>query len=329
MSQSRLETKVGLFVLTGLVLLAVLAILFSKGAAFYQRTFTLRLKSSNVSGIKAGANVLVAGVPVGRASSVELDSDGRTVTIHLRIFQKYQIYDDARFEIEASGFLGDQIIAVYPGANAGRLLQNGDEVRCRTPFNIQEAVAQAMETLSHIGQTTTNLNAAVTDVRRYALTPQTLTNLAGAVDRLALLSEDAGGAISNLNSLVTANAQPVTSAVSNLNVFSSQLSPVALRANDLLSNNAAAITVAIRNLETASGQLTNLLHELQTGRGPAGRVLHDEEMAENISAVARNLAITSSNLNRLGLWGILWRPRAPRTNEPGPAVLRAPHDPFR
>ena len=329
MSPSRLEIKVGLFVLLGLVLLAALAILLSKGTAFYQRTFTLRLKSSNVSGIKAGANVLVAGVQVGRASGVELDPDGRTVTIYLRIIQKYKIYDDARFEIEASGFLGDQIIAVYPGANAGRLLQNGDEVRCRTPFNIQEAVAQAMETLSHIGQTTTNLNAAVTDVRRYALTPRTLTNLAGAVDRLALVSEDAGNAISNLNSLVTANAQPVASAVSNLNVFSGQLSPVALRANDLLSNNAAAITVAIRNLETASGQLTNLLHELQTGRGPAGRVLHDEEMAESISAVARNLAITSSNLNRLGLWGILWKRKEPRTNEPGPAVLRAPHDPFR
>jgi len=329
MSQSRLEIKVGLFVLLGLVLLAALAILLSKGTAFYQRTFTLRLKSSNVSGIKAGANVLVAGVQVGRASGVELDPDGRTVTIYLRIIQKYKIYDDARFEIEASGFLGDQIIAVYPGANAGRLLQNGDEVRCRTPFNIQEAVAQAMETLSHIGQTTTNLNAAVTDVRRYALTPRTLTNLAGAVDRLALVSDDAGNAISNLNLLVTANAQPVASAVSNLNVFSSQLSPVALRANDLLSNNAAAITVAIRNLETASGQLTNLLHELQTGRGPAGRVLHDEEMAENISAVARHLAITSSNLNRLGLWGILWKRKEPRTNEPAPAVLRAPHDPFR
>jgi phospholipid/cholesterol/gamma-HCH transport system substrate-binding protein len=326
MSQSRLETKVGLFALLGLVLLAVLAILFSKGTSFYQRTFMLRLKSSNVSGIKVGANVLVAGVQVGRASGVDLDPDGRTVTIHLRIYQRYQIYEDARFEIEASGFLGDQIIAIYPGANAGRLLQNGDEVRCRTPFNIQEAVAQAMETLSHIGEATTNLNAAVSDVRRYALTPRTLTNLAGAVDRFALLSEDAGGAISNLNALVTANAQPVASTVSNLNVFSGQLSPLAGRANDLLSNNTTAITVAVRNIETASGQLTNLLHELQTGRGPAGRILHDEEMAENISEVARNLAITSSNLNRVGLWGILRKPKEPRTNELAPAVLRSPHD---
>jgi phospholipid/cholesterol/gamma-HCH transport system substrate-binding protein len=326
MTPSRLETKVGVFVLTGLILLAVLAILFSKGTSFYQRTFTLRLKSSNVSGIKVGANVLVAGVQVGRASGVELDPDGRTVTIHLRIYQKYQIYDDARFEIEASGFLGDQIIAIYPGANAGRLLQNGDEVRCRTPFNVQEAVAQAMETLSHIGQATTNLNAAVSDVRRYALTPQTLTNLAGAIDRLALLSADAGSAISNLDALIEANAGPVTGAVSNLNVFSGQLSPIAARANGILSNNEAAITMAIKNIETASGQLTNLLHELQAGHGPAGRVLHDEELAENISAVARNLSITSSNLNRLGLWGILWSKKTPRANEPAPAVLRSPRD---
>jgi phospholipid/cholesterol/gamma-HCH transport system substrate-binding protein len=329
MSQSRLEIKVGLFVLTGLILLAVLAILFSKGATFYQSTFTLRLKSSNVSGIKAGANVLVAGVQVGNASKVELARDGRSVTIHLRIYQRYQIYSDARFEIEASGFLGDQIIAVYPGANAGRLLQDGDEVRCRTPFNIQEAVAQAMDTLTHIGQATTNLNAAVSDVRRHVLTPETLTNLAGTVNRLALLSSDAGSAISNLDSMITANAGPVTSAVSNLNIFSGQLSPVALRANNILSNNEAAIAMAIKNIETASGQLTNLLYDLQAGRGPAGRVLRDEEMAENISAAARNLSITTSNLNRLGLWGVLWKQKGQQTSEPPPSPVRSPRDSYR
>jgi hypothetical protein len=99
-----------------------------------------------------------------------------------------------------------------------------------------------------------------------------------------------------------------------------------VRANDLLSNNEATITLAIKNIETASGQLTNLLHDLQAGRGPAGRVLHDEEMAENISAVARNLSIASSNLNRLGLLSMLRKPKEPRTNAPAPAVLRSPRD---
>src|SRR5512136_2435295 len=108
MSEIRLQTKVGLFVFLGLVLLAVLVLLFSKGTMFQGTTFTLRLKSNNVAGIGSGANVLLSGVKVGRVSHVSLDPDGRTVTIYLKILQQYRIFLDARFEIESFGFLGDQ-----------------------------------------------------------------------------------------------------------------------------------------------------------------------------------------------------------------------------
>ena len=330
MSHSRLEIKVGVFVLTGLVLLAALALLFSKGATFYQQTFALRLKSTNVGGIKAGANVLVSGVPVGRVSSVGLDPDGKSVTIQLKIFQKYRIFDDARFEIEQFGFLGDQFIVIYPGANQGRQLQDGDEVQCRTPFNMHEAVASATETISRIGQAATNLNAAVSDVRRFVLNQQTLTNLAVALDRFALLSAEAFGTVSNLNSLIESNSLPVTLAVSNLNQFSARLDPLAARANALLADNEAQVGAAIKNIETASGMLTNLLRDLQAGRGLAGRVLRDEALANDLSDAARNLAITTSNLNRVGLWGILWKRKAPATNRaPAKTATTAPHDPFR
>ena len=68
MSKSRLELKVGVFVLIGLLLLATLVILLSKGTTFFTGTFELRLRSGNVGGIKAGANILLSGVPVGRVS---------------------------------------------------------------------------------------------------------------------------------------------------------------------------------------------------------------------------------------------------------------------
>lgn len=52
MSQSRVEIKVGAFLLLGLALLAVLAILFSRGAGFYRDTYEIRLTTGNVGGIK-------------------------------------------------------------------------------------------------------------------------------------------------------------------------------------------------------------------------------------------------------------------------------------
>lgn len=96
MSRSRVEIKVGMFVLVGLLLLAAFVLLFSKGTAFWRGTFELRLKSENVGGIKPGSNILLAGVPVGRVTRAELAPDGKGVTIYLRILSKYQIYDDGK-----------------------------------------------------------------------------------------------------------------------------------------------------------------------------------------------------------------------------------------
>lgn len=329
MSQTRLEIRVGAFVLTGLVLLAVLLLLFSKGTTFFTGTYELRLKSANVGGIKAGANILLAGVPVGRVSGVELSAAGTNVTIFLRLFSKHHLYDGAVFKIQQFGFLGDQYVSITPGTNYVRLLKSGDEVNCDNPFDMQETVSKAAETISRIGQVTTNVNAAVADVRRHVLTEQKLTNLGASIDRFALLTSDAQNAVSNVNALVSANALPVAVTVSNLSHFSTQLAPLGANVNEWLGTNEDRITVIVQNIENASTILTNLLRGLESGQGAAGRLLRDEALAANLSAVAQNLAVTTSNLNRRGLWGILWKQKEPRTNSSAAEHLSAPHDPFR
>jgi len=311
MSQSRVEIKVGAFLLLGLGLLAVLAILFSRGAAFYRDTYEIRLTSGNVGGIKRGASVLMRGIQIGTVSRATINPDGQGVTMILKIRSQYMLYHDARFEIEQSGFLGDQFIAIYPGDNKGPPLVNGDEVAARNPFNMQEAVAVATATIRKIGEVSSNLDAAVTDVRRVVLTESTLQNFVTALDRFALITKDAQAAVSSLNTLVTTNTLPVTAAVSNLNAFTAQLPPLADYISDLVTNNGAEISTVIRNLETGSSTLTNLMAGLQRGDGTAGRLLRDEAMANHLADIAYNLAITTSNLNTRGLWGILWKQKHP------------------
>ena len=46
----------------------------------------------------------------------------------------------------------------------------------------------------------------------------------------------------------------------------------------------------------------------------AGTVLQNEQLATNVQAIANNLAVASSNLNRLGLWHFLWHHEPLRTN---------------
>jgi hypothetical protein len=63
---------------------------------------------------------------------------------------------------------------------------------------------------------------------------------------------------------------------------------------------------------------------LQAGKGLAGNVLRNEVLATNFQEIAGNLAVTTSNLNRVGLWGILWSKTPPKTAAPASKPLAAP-----
>lgn len=319
MSQSRIQTKVGIFLLFGLVLLGALTILFSRSTPFYKNYYELRLKSGNVGGIKNGAKVLMRGVQVGLVKSTQLNEGGRTVTIFLKVESQFKLYSDARFEIEQAGFLGDQFIAIYPTDDLGYALTNHADVVAKAPFNMQEAVAVATEMLMKISQTTTNLNAAVSDIRRLVLTEEKLQGIGTSLQRLDTMTREAETMVKHLSGLVSNNTAPVNTVVSNLNQFAAQLPPLASYVHSLVATNEASLNNAIKNLETASGSLTNVLADLESGQGVAGRLLRDEALASNLNLIAQNLATTTSNLNTRGLWGILWKqkvPPPPKTNAP-------------
>src|SRR5947209_9090573 len=107
MSKSRLEWRVGVFVLIGLVLLAGLIINFSKGGHFGPK-YTIVMRAANVGGLKKKASVLMSGVQIGVVRDIRLGPQGTNVSIFLTIYNEYRIHKDARFLIEQSGFLGDQ-----------------------------------------------------------------------------------------------------------------------------------------------------------------------------------------------------------------------------
>ncbi len=319
MSQTRIQTQVGIFLLFSLVLLGGLTLLFSRSIPFYKSYYELRLKSGNVGGLKSGAKVLMRGIQVGLVKGTQLNEGGKSVTIFLKVESEFKLYSDARFEIEQAGFLGDQFIAIYPTDDLGYVLTNRADVVAKAPFNMQEAVAVATDTIRQISHTVTNLNAAVSDVRRLVLTEDKLQNLGNSIERLDKMTTEAEAMVKHVSDLVASNTAPVATVVSNLDRFAAQLPPLADYAHSLIANNETNLNNAILNLEATTVTLTNLVTDLQNGRGVAGRLLRDETLATNLTTIAQNLTVTTSNLNTRGLWGIMWKqkvPPPPETNAP-------------
>ncbi|MGC9940228.1 MAG: MlaD family protein [Verrucomicrobiota bacterium] len=314
MQKSRLEIKVGLFVFLGLALLAVLLIQFSKGTSLFRGTYELHLHAANVGGIKPRAAVLLAGVQVGTVTDIQLAADGKSVTMILKIYKDYPIYHDAHFVIEQSGFLGDQYVSVNPTDNELPLLTNNAEVPCDAPFNLQEVARSASGFIQQIDGTAKKLDASVTDLRAQVLNAQTLSSFGVAMTNMRAVTEQALEAVHGIQTIVATNGPQIDTAFSNFVYFSTELTQLANSAQTILTTNGQNLNAATKNIQEISVNLKQMSADLQAGKGLAGTVLQNEELATNVQIIAANLAITSSNLNRHGLWGILWSHKAPATN---------------
>ena len=325
MEKSRLEIKVGLFIFIGLALLAALLLQFSKSTSLWRGTYQINLHAANVGGIKPRAGVLLAGVPIGSVRDIHLADDGKSVTMILKIYNEVPIYHDARFVIEQSGFLGDQFISVIPNTNALPVLTNGANVECQSPFNIQQVARDAAGFIQRIDETAKKLDASVTDLRSQVLNPETLAGFGTSITNMKRFTEQALATVQDINTIVNTNGTQVGVAVSNAVFFSSQLTQLSDSARDTLATNSANISRATKDFADTAATFKQLAADLQAGKGLAGTMLQNPELATNIQAIAANLAVTSSNLNQRGLWGILWahKPARPETAET-PAAAPTP-----
>src|SRR5438067_361072 len=155
MNETRFALKVGIFVALGILLVAALLVVFSKGLNLFTPTYELRLRSATVGGLKNRAAVLLNGVSIGNVVGTEVAPGSRGVIIRVRINSKYSIHDDARFAIEQIGFLGDQFIAIYEQESKAPapILQPGAEVAVEEPLNIEKTVRSATSLIQRVDQT--------------------------------------------------------------------------------------------------------------------------------------------------------------------------------
>lgn len=312
MNDSRKNLSVGIFVLVGVVLTAVLMIAFSRGKLFSSGTYKLSLKAVNVGGIKMKAQVQMAGVVVGHVDSVELAPDGKSVTIGIGIEKKFQIHGDAVFGIDASGFLGDQFVSIKPTANEKPLLKDGDTVVCEEPFNLQDTARAAAGFIKRLDATAARLNDAIARVDELVLNKETLTNLAVTVRNLRTVSERAMVAMDGIDSIVQTNREPISLAVTNLLVFSTELNRVMGRLDSVVATNASHINATLTNFQAASDSIRDIVAGIEQGQGTVGGLLKDPELKNQLSVVASNLVILSGNLSR---YGILYKPPQARPRQ--------------
>ena len=306
--KARTEIKVGLFVLIGLVLAAGLIIKFNKGAGAFTKTYRIRLQAKDVSGVIPGSFVLMAGVRVGSIERIELDSNSGSVTLVARLLTQYQLREDSQFMIKQSGFLGDQYIAVFQG-KTNTFLAEGSVVQVEAPFDLGEVARSTGGLIKRVDTMVGQLTNAVDRVDKTLLAGETLTNLAKIVDNFHTVSESTLATLTKVEALVATNTPGINASVTNAQKFTLQLNELAAELRVVIQTNRDSLTASMKNIEGATSNLNVAMADVSAGKGLAGSLIKNDQLAADMSQIVSNLSVFSSNLNNKGLWGVIRKPK--------------------
>ncbi len=127
MKKASLEIVVGLFMVAGFLAFVYVSLQFGEFSIFsLDKNYEIRAEFTNVSGLKDGATVEIAGVGVGKVSAIRLDNKDRAMVV-MRIEKSVRITDDAIASIRTQGIIGDKYVKISEGGSSENL-KDGDTI---------------------------------------------------------------------------------------------------------------------------------------------------------------------------------------------------------
>ena len=127
MKQSSVELGVGVFVLLGIICVGYLTIRLGEIEVLGDKTYMLNARFKSVTGLRAGAQVEIAGVQVGQVDAISLDPKDQVAMVRLKVREGIVLSDDVIASVKTAGLLGDKYILLSPGGS-DKILKPGDMI---------------------------------------------------------------------------------------------------------------------------------------------------------------------------------------------------------
>jgi phospholipid/cholesterol/gamma-HCH transport system substrate-binding protein len=299
------ELKVGIFVLAGLVILAV-AILEVTGVGFFGPKYELRTYVSEAEDVQVGAPVTLDGVNVGNVQNIQLTARPQdrehAVTMVLQVSKKYQPYirTDSRASLITSGLLGDRYVNISRGLGGSAIPDNGIVQSQEVP-DIKEVVQRGSDVMQKLSVLTDDITTVVDNVQsgngtvgKLMKDPSLYNHLndtASKFDELATSIQQGQGTIGKLATsdelynkadAVAGHLEDATAALS------SQKGTLGKLIYD---------PTAYNNINGMAQKGNALLGDVRAGKGTLGKLATDDQLYTNLRDATANIRDVTGKLN--------------------------------
>jgi len=158
-----LQLRIGAFILGALVVFLAIVYLLGARARYFESKYDLAAEFTEVGGLIEGATVRLAGVQIGRVTSVVLPPEpGGKVRVTMTVARRFQdrIRRNSEARISTQGLLGDKIVEITLGLPDAPPLGPGQMLASQDPQEMGRMFAEGAGALKSISELVSTLRAA-------------------------------------------------------------------------------------------------------------------------------------------------------------------------
>jgi phospholipid/cholesterol/gamma-HCH transport system substrate-binding protein len=299
------DLRVGVFVLAGLVLMAV-AIFYVTGGEFLGAKYRLITYMPEVAQLQSGAPVDLDGLHVGNVQSLSLtprpqDRD-HSVTVVLQIEKKYQdqIRTDSAASLATQGLLGDRYVTISRGLT-GSMIPNNGVLPTKEAAGMEEVIARSgdlMETMnalaSDLRDTVDNINRGNGSLGKFVKDPALYNHLDETMQKVDAIASSVQQGQGTLGKFVTSDDlyNKTNSVIGKVDDAMSAVQDQKGTLGKLVYDPAMA-----GHFSGIANNADAMLSDVRAGKGTMGKLLTDDTAYTNLRDAAANVRDATAKLN--------------------------------
>lgn len=290
--------KLGIFVITALVLLIAGLYLIGKNKNFWGKTYPLTARFDNVGGLQPGNNVRYSGIDIGTVDQITIIND-TTIEVLMLIDKKMAsiIRSNSTTAIGTDGLMGNKLINIEPGTAEAPLAAENDILPSIKAVDTENMLRTLESTNRNIELVSSNLIEFTTTINKSRGTLYTMlmdTTLAESLhttlDNIQSISRN----LDNFTEKLAAMSSDVKNGKGVLGALLIDTGKVASNFHETMYN----LQKSSKHIEDASRQIQILLNEVETGNGSVSRILHDSIMAQHLARSIEYIDSGAVNFNQ-------------------------------
>lgn len=293
--QDSKNTKLGLFVVLGTLLLIAALYFIGTKQNLFGNTFEIAAKFRNVNGLMKGNNVRFAGIDVGTVKSINIIND-TAVDVVMLVEKKIQPYikKNAIASVGTDGLMGNKLVNINSSSWPSASVVENDVLATINPIEQDEMMRTLNATNENVKAISSNLRTITDKINGknnlWSLLMDTVVagNLKTSVVNIKLMSNQALSVTGNLKGITNdiKNGKGSIGALITDTSFASGIHQTIVNLQKV-SDTAAVIT----------GDLSFILKRLKQGQGSVGVLLNDTSFVYNLNTSLKSIDKGAGNFN--------------------------------